>query len=86
MGSRGMYWLIGAKIACCGALLLLLTGVLSLGALSAFFSGSALPLAGAAAAVVALFLWRRSRCPSPDRRDAEDDPQPDRHSRVNADG
>lgn len=86
MGSRGTYWLIGAKIACCGALLLGLSGVLSLGALSAFFSGSALPLAGAAAAVVALFLWRRSRRPLPDRRDAEDDLRADRRSRVNADG
>ena len=86
MGSRGMYWLIGAKIAGCGALLLLLSGVLSLGALSALFSDSALPLAGAAAAVVALFLWHRSGHPSPESRGAEDDPQADRRDRVNANG
>ena len=31
MGSRGMYWLIGAKIACRGALLLVLSAWLSSG-------------------------------------------------------
>jgi|TARA_R110002072_G_scaffold121684_5_gene255856 ABC-type transport system involved in cytochrome c biogenesis permease component len=58
MGDRGWYWLIGAKIACCGALVLVLTGVLSLAAIGAFLSGNALPLAGGGI-LLSLFLARR---------------------------
>lgn len=58
MCDRGWYWLIGAKIACCGALVLILTGALSLAAVGTFLSGNALPLAGATT-LLALFLARR---------------------------
>jgi hypothetical protein len=59
MGDRSLYWLIGAKIVCCGALLLVITGVLSIGAIAAFLTGNALPLAGAALVVAAVFVQRR---------------------------
>jgi len=81
MGDRGMYWLIGAKIVCCGALLLVLTGVLSVAAIAAFITGNALPLAGAALVVAAVFVHRRiSRRGAADRR-AHSDSQPERAPR-----
>lgn len=62
MGEKGWFWLIGAKIVCCGALLLLvLTGVLSLGAIGAFLSGNALPLAGAGVVLAVLMAGRGLR-------------------------
>ncbi len=59
MGDKGWYWLIGAKIVCCGALLLVITGVLSIGAIGAFVTGNALPLTGAALVAAALYMQRR---------------------------
>jgi len=59
MSERGWYWLIGAKVVCCGALLLVITGVLSLGAITAFLTGNALVLAGAGLVVVAVAVQRR---------------------------
>lgn len=58
MGSKGWFGLIGAKIACCGILLLVLTGVLSVGVFIAVLSGNTPPLAGATI-FLALFLARR---------------------------
>jgi Flp pilus assembly protein TadB len=61
MGRTGIIWLIGAKIACCGALFLVLTGVASLGTITAILTGNAVPLAGGAvvAVVAAAALYRR---------------------------
>lgn len=79
MGDRGMYWLIGAKIVCCGVLLLVIVGVLSLGGIAAFVTGNALPLAGAALVAVAVFVQRRrSRRRGADRPAFTDAPQPER--------
>jgi len=86
MGSKTMTWLIGAKIACCGALLLALSGALSLGAISTFLSGNALPLAGISIPVLMLALrWLHSRAPIPPRRKLNDDRQPKRNSKVMSD-
>jgi hypothetical protein len=59
LGDRGFYGLIGAKIVCCGALLLVLTGVLSLGAITTFLTGNAMVLAGAALVVAVVLVRRR---------------------------
>jgi len=87
MGDRGWFWLIGAKIVCCGALLLVLAGVLSLATIGTFLSGNALPLAsgGGLLAIVLARRWLRGR-PSPDRRELADEPQPDPPSRIPTDG
>lgn len=61
MGEKGWFWLIGAKIVCCGVLLLVLTGVLSLGAIGAFLSGNTMPLAGAVVVLAVLMAGRGLR-------------------------
>tara|TARA_R110002096_G_scaffold137245_8_gene290468 strand:- start:3331 stop:3558 length:228 start_codon:yes stop_codon:yes gene_type:complete len=58
MENKTMAWLIGAKIVCCGALLLVLAGELSFAGIGAFLTGNALPLAGGGA-VLTLVLARR---------------------------
>jgi membrane protein implicated in regulation of membrane protease activity len=82
MGDRGLYWLIGAKIVCCGALLLVLTGVLSIGAIAALLTGNALVLAGVALVVATVFLQRRiSRRRAAGQHAITDAPRPERAPR-----
>ena len=69
MDSKNMRWLIGAKIVCCGGLLLVLTGVISLAAIGTFVTGNAVSLAGGGAAVLLLArVWHRRRAPAPPER------------------
>ena len=83
MGDKGLYWLIGAKIVCCGALLLVLTGVLSIGVIGGFVTGNALPLAGAALVVAAVFVQRRrARRRTTGGSALKDAPQPERAPRF----
>jgi drug/metabolite transporter (DMT)-like permease len=83
MGDRGWYWLIGAKIVCCGALLLVIAGVLSFGAISSFVTGNALPLAGAALVVATVFVLRQiSRRRGVGRPAVTDESQPERAPRT----
>lgn len=57
-----MTWLIGAKIICCGALLLVLTGAVSLGTVAAVVAGKAgLIAGGGAVALVAAAAWHLRR-------------------------
>jgi hypothetical protein len=85
MDGRIIPWLIGAKIACCGVLLLVLTGVLSLGTITAVLTGNALPIAGGAlvalGAAVALHRRRSSLAP-PDGDDLGEKSQTDRRARI----
>lgn len=55
--------LIAAKIACCGVLLLFLTGAVSLSGIAGWFrdGGLAWLAVAVAAALSGLFLWRRRR-------------------------
>jgi len=55
--------LIAAKIACCGILLLFVTGVVSVSGLAAWFRDGSLAWLTVAVAVAlsGLFLWRRRR-------------------------
>jgi len=60
--GRGLAWLLAAKAACCGALLLAATGALSLGGLANWFlDGGIAWLAGTALVIVMLDLWRQHR-------------------------
>jgi len=66
--SRGLAWLIAAKMACCGGLLLVAGGALSLGAVVRWLlDGGIAWLAGAALAVPAAYLWWRYRAGRPAR-------------------
>lgn len=59
MGNKTITWLIGAKIACCGVLLLIFAGVLSFAGIGTFLSGNALPLAGGGAVLALVLALRR---------------------------
>jgi hypothetical protein len=63
MDDTKMRWLIGAKIVCCGGLLLFLSGALSLAAVGSFVTGNALSLAGGGVLALALVAvrWQRRR-------------------------
>ena len=67
MENKTMAWLIGAKIVCCGALLLVLAGELSFAGIGAFLTGNALPLAGGGAVLtlvlagLPVWCWRLAR-------------------------
>jgi hypothetical protein len=83
MGGRIIPWLIGAKIVCCGALILVLTGALSLGTITAVLTGNALPIAGGAVVVLvaaAALLRQRSSLAPPDGDDLGEELQTDRRS------
>jgi hypothetical protein len=83
MDGRIIPWLIGAKIACCGALILVLTGVLSLGTITAVLTGNALPIAGGAVVVLvaaAALLRQRSSLAPPDGDDLGEESQTDQRS------
>jgi len=71
MGGKGMTWLIGAKIARCGALLPVLAGVVSLGALTTILTGNALPIAGGAAIALVMVVARQTPAPGPSERRAQ---------------
>jgi hypothetical protein len=63
MDKAKIRWLIGAKIVCCGGLLLFFSGALSLAAVGSFVTGNALPLAGAGvlALVMVALRWQSRR-------------------------
>jgi hypothetical protein len=83
VGNKSMAWLIGAKVVCCGALLLALTGAVSFGAVVTFVSGNALPLAGGGALALVLALrWRHRHAPMPRRQPLNSDRQPEQSSRI----
>jgi len=56
--NNNIKWLIGAKLACCGVLLLFLTGILSLSSIGAFMSGNAWGWVGGGLLIAALFVIR----------------------------
>lgn len=58
--NRGLAWLLAAKVVCCGALLLALTGTLSLAGIGSWFlDGGIAWLAIAGLVGASLYLWRR---------------------------
>jgi uncharacterized membrane protein len=83
VGNKSMAWLIGTKVVCCGALLLVLTGALSLGTIGTFLSGNALPLAGGGVLALVLALrWLYRRAPMPLRRRLRSDLPPEQNRRI----
>lgn len=60
-GSRShLAWLVTAKIACCGALLLVVTGTLSLGGIGAWLLDGGIAWLGIPALALGMvYLWRR---------------------------
>lgn len=73
MSPNNLRWLIGAKIACCVGLLLVVSGALSLAAVGTFLTGNALPLVGGGALILLLArVWQRRRTPVPSPRESAD--------------
>jgi membrane protein implicated in regulation of membrane protease activity len=59
---RGLAWFLAAKVVCCGGLLLVATGALSLAGLGSWFFGDGITWLAIAGLVGALlYLWRRQR-------------------------
>ena len=64
-------WLIGAKIVCCGALLLFLTGILSFSAIGAFISGNTGVWIGGGLVIAVLFVIRHFMRREKDQNDTQ---------------
>lgn len=88
MSQKAWTLLIGAKIICCGALLLVLTGVVSLGGIAALVTGNTLPIAGGgmiALIAAGTYFRSRSRRSHPERDGAEGEARPARRPASAAD-
>ncbi|MBA8907587.1 hypothetical protein [Aminobacter ciceronei] len=60
LNGYGLVGLLAAKIVCCGALVLAVTGAISFAGLASWLVGGGyLWLAAAVLAIVGIYLWRR---------------------------
>ena len=60
--ERGLVWLLGAKMVCCGGLVLAASGALNLASLAGWLLDSGVVWFSAAGLALAMiYLWRRQR-------------------------